>query len=340
MTSLICRNAFEVVSDTEWDEFVENHHDSMVFHSRAYINALRQTNAFDVRPRFLFDEEKLVGLLFVVILKSSRKMLTRFTQRSVSFGGPLSEGNNTRYLDSLLTDWTSEGSLYTEIRCYKSMEWARENLKKFGFDYEPHLDILIDLSNTERVWNTLKSKKRQRIRKAEKNGIEVSYEMNPSQSELSSSYALLNELYQRIKLPIPKEDGFIGLCTVLKEQKKLLLVTLKKDSALLGFRLVLLHKDLIYDWYAADKAGYRNLAINEMAVWHVIKWGGEQQYKVFDFGGAGHPEKEYGVRDFKLQFGGEVVNFGRYQKIHKILMMKFVMMIFKLFQRLNLVSKV
>lgn len=340
MTSATCQSSFDVVSDAAWDEFVENHPDSMVFHSRAYIHALRQTDAFEVRPKFLFDKEKLVGLLFVAIIKSGRRMLTPFTQRSVSFGGPLSEGNNPEYLDALLSELDSEGSLYTEIRCYKSMDWARENLARFGFSHEPHLDILIDLTDTQHVWNTLKSKKRQRIRKAEKNGIEVSYEMNPSQSDLSSSYALLKELYERIKLPIPKEDSFVALCGLLKEQKKLLLVSLKKDSILLGFRLVLLHKELIFDWYAADKAGYRNLAINEIAVWHVIKWGGEQQFKVFDFGGAGHPDKEYGVRDFKLQFGGEVVNYGRYVKVHRVWMTKFVMMTFKLFQRLNLVSKV
>jgi len=31
----------------------------------------------------------------------------------------------------------------------------------------------------------------------------------------------------------------------------------------------------------------------------------------FDFGGAGHPDDDHGVRDFKAKFGGELVDYGR-----------------------------
>jgi serine/alanine adding enzyme len=32
--------------------------------------------------------------------------------------------------------------------------------------------------------------------------------------------------------------------------------------------------------------------------------------------GMGSPQKPYGVRDFKTKFGGEVINFGRWQLIN------------------------
>ena len=35
------------------------------------------------------------------------------------------------------------------------------------------------------------------------------------------------------------------------------------------------------------------------------------------FGGAGKPDKPYGVRDYKLKFGGQLVNWGRFEKVHK-----------------------
>jgi lipid II:glycine glycyltransferase (peptidoglycan interpeptide bridge formation enzyme) len=31
--------------------------------------------------------------------------------------------------------------------------------------------------------------------------------------------------------------------------------------------------------------------------------------------GAGNPEEEYGVRDFKARFGGDLIEFGRFKKI-------------------------
>lgn len=46
-------------------------------------------------------------------------------------------------------------------------------------------------------------------------------------------------------------------------------------------------------------------------------------YKTFDYGGAGEPNKPYGVRAFKQQMGGELVNFGRYEKIHRPIMYEF-----------------
>ena len=47
-----------------------------------------------------------------------------------------------------------------------------------------------------------------------------------------------------------------------------------------------------------------------------MEWGLNNGYSVLDFGGAGKPNEKYGVRDYKMKFGGELVNFGRYTKIN------------------------
>ncbi len=47
-----------------------------------------------------------------------------------------------------------------------------------------------------------------------------------------------------------------------------------------------------------------------------MEWGSENKFNIFDFGGAGKPGEEYGVRNFKKRFGGKSVNFGRYELIH------------------------
>ena len=36
--------------------------------------------------------------------------------------------------------------------------------------------------------------------------------------------------------------------------------------------------------------------------------------------GAGTPDSDYGVREFKSKFGGELVEYGRYVKINKPLL--------------------
>ena len=58
-------------------------------------------------------------------------------------------------------------------------------------------------------------------------------------------------------------------------------------------------------------------------MWHILEWGANHAYKIYDFGGAGKPDEEYGVRDFKAKFGGTLVNYGRNKCIHSPLAMKF-----------------
>jgi hypothetical protein len=55
--------------------------------------------------------------------------------------------------------------------------------------------------------------------------------------------------------------------------------------------------------------------------WRELVWGEEHGYAICDSGGAGWPDKPYGVRDFKVKFGGELVSFGRYRKVYAPKMM-------------------
>ena len=66
-----------------------------------------------------------------------------------------------------------------------------------------------------------------------------------------------------------------------------------------------------------------------------MRWGIVNGIKVFDWLGAGKPNKEYGVRDFKLEYGGKVVEFGRYEKIHKPFLMEIGKIGLKLWQKLK-----
>jgi len=40
------------------------------------------------------------------------------------------------------------------------------------------------------------------------------------------------------------------------------------------------------------------------------------------------------VRDHKLKFGGDLVGFGRFQKVHQPLLYKIISMIFKIYRKI------
>jgi lipid II:glycine glycyltransferase (peptidoglycan interpeptide bridge formation enzyme) len=68
--------------------------------------------------------------------------------------------------------------------------------------------------------------------------------------------------------------------------------------------------------------------------WQVFLWGKKEGYRMFDFGGAGKPDVAYGVRDYKKKFGGQVVNYGRFEKIHRPFLYRTVKAGFNVYQRI------
>jgi lipid II:glycine glycyltransferase (peptidoglycan interpeptide bridge formation enzyme) len=78
----------------------------------------------------------------------------------------------------------------------------------------------------------------------------------------------------------------------------------------------LLYKDVIFGWYGGVNRAFRSYTSSEILTWHILRWGAENGYRLYDFGGAGEPGKHYGVRDFKAKFGGNLVCYGRNTYVH------------------------
>jgi serine/alanine adding enzyme len=89
------------------------------------------------------------------------------------------------------------------------------------------------------------------------------------------------------------------------------------NGTLIGAICLLAYKQQLYDWYAGSSRQHLDKYPNDLLPWEAFKWGKHNGFLKFDFGGAGKPGKDYGVRDYKKKFGGDFVNFGRFQKIHK-----------------------
>ncbi len=56
--------------------------------------------------------------------------------------------------------------------------------------------------------------------------------------------------------------------------------------------------------------------------WAGIQWAKENGCARYDMMGAGEPGVPYGVRDFKSEFGGEMVEHGRFLCVNKQLLYK------------------
>jgi lipid II:glycine glycyltransferase (peptidoglycan interpeptide bridge formation enzyme) len=95
----------------------------------------------------------------------------------------------------------------------------------------------------------------------------------------------------------------------------------------------LVYKNVIYGWYGGMERSYSRYYPNEVLMWYILKWGAEHGFQVYDFGGAGTPDEEYGVRDFKAKFGGDLVCYGRHTYVHMPFLFKLGQLGYAIYQK-------
>ncbi len=321
----------------KWSNFVYNHPNGNVFQTPEMFDVYTKTKKHE--PVFLAvvnDKDEISGTLLAVIQKEYSGVLGNFTARSIIHGGPLIKDDDPDILDFILKEYDKiikKKAILSQCRNFRDWGDSKEIFITGGFEYEDHLNILIDLTKSEeQLWKEVYSKRRNEVRRATKEGAYFSIEH--TENSLKKCYGILREVYKRAKLPIPDYNFFYNLYR-MDSDSKLIIGCAYYESEIIGCMLALSFKDTIYDFYAGSMMKFYKKYPNDLIPWEVFKWGKENDYKVFDFGGAGKPDVPYGVRDYKKKFGGEFVNYGRYEKVHQPMMFKMAKVGFKLWQNIK-----
>lgn len=307
----------------KWENFVSSHPQGNIFQSNCIADVYRSTKNYEPISLAAVELEgsqgncEILATLQAVIIKDASGLVGSISSRSIINGGPLFvEGEKgLEALEKLLNyyeKYLNNRAIYSQVRNLWDTENSKNTLKSLGYQYEPHLNYLINLNRpADKIWGDIHKPRKKGINRAEKVGIQV--RRIETRDEIKDCYKVIEETYKNVRLPLAdisllenaydklSDDGFIDFY----------LATL--DNEVVGSRVVLKYKGLVHDWYAGSKQEINY--VNEAVVWHMLlEYAGKE--KVFDFGGAGHPDKPYGVREFKKRFGGEEVNYGRYKKIH------------------------
>ena len=325
------------IDKNKWSEFVYNHPQGNIFQTPEMFDVYKNTNNYE--PVFLAvvnNKDEISGTLLAVIQKEYSGVLGNFSARSIIHGGPIIKDDDPAVLDIVIKEYDKiikKKAIYSQFRNFRDWGDSKEIFETNGFEYEEHLNILIDLTKSEeQLWKDVYTKRRNEVRRAQKEGSHFSIEH--TEGSLKKCYGILQEVYNRAKLPIPHYNFFYDLYR-MGPNSKLLIFCAYYESEIIGCMLALSFRDTIYDFYAGNIRKLYKKYPNDLIPWEVVKWGKENNYKVFDFGGAGKPDVPHGVRDYKKKFGGEFVNYGRYEKVHQPLMFKMAKVGFKLWQKIK-----
>jgi len=312
------------IDSSKWRKFVLSHSNGNIFQTwEIYELYSRARNYKPITLCAVNEHDEILGTLLVVIQKELSGILGYFTSRAIVFGGPLIKDNDPTVLNLILSEYKKVirgEAIYTQFRNLWDFGSQKQIFKENGFKFEDHLDILVNITKTEsELREDLSRDRKKSINKGTKY---LTVKLIDGKQYIDEIYRLLNLVYHRIRLPLPRKEFFIQAMDEFYDNGMLKVFAAHMNNDIVGVRLVLCYKEIVYDWYAGADDRFLEFRPNDILPWNIFLWGKNNGFSVFDFGGAGKPNIPYGVRDYKLKFGGELVDFGRFEMIHKPVVFK------------------
>ncbi len=305
-----------------WRDFVDQHPHGNIFHTPEMFQVFARARGH--RPLLeaaVGDKGQVLALLLPVQVTLQDGLFRRLTTRSIAYGSVLCAPDpvGPEALALLLHTYAREagrGVLFTELRNLSNLDALQPVLNDCGFAYEDHLNYLIDLNcSPEQVMQNIGSRTRKHIRRALRRG-NVVVEQVTHRRQISDWCDVVGKTYRTARVPLADRSLFEAAFDILQPRNMISFWLARIGSTYVAASAELVYKDVIYGWYGGMDRAYAKELPGELLMWTILKWGAENGYKTYDFGGAGKPRESYGVRDFKAKFGGRLVCFGRNRNIH------------------------
>jgi lipid II:glycine glycyltransferase (peptidoglycan interpeptide bridge formation enzyme) len=277
-------NKIDPLRDPRWTEFVERHPNSSVFHTRAWLEALRRTYGYE--PVAFTESTTRETLTNAIVFCSVKSWLTGSRIVSLPFCDhcqPLV--NDPSELAALVSeleeDLEREGWKYIEFRplcsdeenLVKQTRFARSETFVFHkLDLRPDLDKLFHSFHKTAV--------RQMIQRAEREGLHC--EEGHSEAILKNFYDLLLLTRRRHQLPPQPLDWFRNLVDCLGGSLSIHLASVSGRP--IASILVLRWKKTVYYKYGCSDARFNNLGATPLLFWKLIEEAKAEGMEELDFG--------------------------------------------------------
>jgi len=311
-----------------WNNFLRNHPHNTIFQSPEFYDFYKSVKNFSP---YVFiarnDNNRIIGVLLAVIIREHSNIYGYFSSRAVIYGGPLIDEkhkNKEELLNQILKTLVKKLKYKTIFIQFRNFFNFQDNLKKIfyenGFSYFDRINLLVNTVNKDQTLKEISNSKLRQIKAGLKKGciIRPPKDIN----EVRIFYEMLYNLYRyKVIKPLPGWSFFEQFYYATKEDKLGIIRLIIKEKNIIGGILSPVTPGRnIYEWYVfgLDKE-YKKSYPSILATWSPIDHALNHKLDHLDFMGLGKPEEEYGVRDFKIKFGGKLVSYGRFgRKSNKI----------------------
>jgi hypothetical protein len=255
----------------------------------------------------------LKGVVAGYVQKDGRKLEQFFSRRAIVFGGPLLADDITdeelKVLLCALKEKLKRKAIFIETRNFNDYSCWKEVFVQCGFSYEPHLNFHVNTETIEIAQANIGKHRWRYIRVSMRDGARLVE--TPTMEQVEKFYGILAELYKtKVKTPLFPMEFFKKLF----EQGSAKFFLVEYEGEIVGGTVCMcLEGKSLYEWMkCGNEHFHKNIRPSSLATWLGMQYAAENGYPRYDFMGAGKPNEAYGVRDFKAEFGGQLVEHGRF----------------------------
>lgn len=308
-----------------WSEFVERHPHGNIFQTPVMFRLFQDTRNYSPVLAAVVDSNKeIAGILLGVVQREWRNPFGYLTSRCLVWGGPLVKPFEPRFenrtVDMLLRELVrrvKSRAIYIQIRNLFDMQRYLSIFNTNGFEYADHLDFVVKTANRDQVRQTMSASRWRQIKKGMKAGAEIVEPVDIDQ--VKRFYYILKDLYRStVRKPLPDWSFFENFFYQNRKEGwgKYFLVRYQ-ERIIGGIMCPITRRRGIYEWYVCGlDRQFKGVYPSVLATWAAIDYALNNGLDYFDFMGAGRPDQDYGVREFKSKFGGELVHWGRIERIN------------------------
>lgn len=298
-----------------WNDFLESNPFASPFQTPEFYDLFNSTKGL-LAEALALTEDKQILALAVITIQKEEGLKSYFSRRGIIYGGPLFETKHPEALSVLLKQIAKaykNDVIYIETRNFFDYTGYKNEFVENCYEYVPYLNFQLATEDLASLSKSMSSSRMRQIRKAQKNSVTWMEAQNIE--EVKSFYCILLNLYKnKIGKPIFPFDFFRNFYE--SDLGKYFIVWFNNEI-IGGIMCPIFKGKAIYEFYVCGlDEKYKEQYPSVMATWAAIQYANQNNIPVFDFMGAGKPEEHYGVREFKARFGGELVEYGRFIKIH------------------------
>lgn len=286
-------DVIENCDPAEWDAFAAQHPESFLFHTSAWRSVVDRTYGHPSWHLAAIDSDGVCGILPLVQLKSRLFGNLLCSLPYVTVGGVCA--NNETARDALAAYAIELGKkLCVGHVMFRQMSPAIPGLVTHEHKVLMQLPLASSVAAME---DSFRSEIRNRIRKAEKAGLEADI---CGRDGLNDFYHCFAVNMRDLGTPVYARTFFENMFDLLGDN--ICIVRVRRGSTVIGAGIMVFYRDRVELPWVSSLRKYFDLAPNNLLYWEAIQAAIGRGMKTFDFGRS---TRDAGTYQFKKRWGAK-----------------------------------